>query len=100
MVTGINKAINGCALVNLDVAVYDTTSAKVTLTGTRLSGPATGLGEQVSYTRTVNNVSCSGGSPGNPCACPGAVNGHCAVVPDLAPGLWRHEICVDTTSGT
>ncbi|MDX2165760.1 MAG: hypothetical protein SF182_01800 [Deltaproteobacteria bacterium] len=100
LITGVNKELVGCALLKIDLDVYNSTAAQVTLVGTRISGPSAGVGEQTTYTKTISNVSCASPTLGSPCNCPQAAGGFCRVVEDLAPGIWRHEICVDTTGGT
>ena len=96
LITGVSKALMGCALLDLQVSVHNTSAATITLSGTRLSGPALGAREATSYVRTFTGVTASCGG-GTPCPCPS--DAPCRV-PDLAPGLWLHRICVDTSGGT
>lgn len=49
LIAGTSRALQGCPQLALQVSIHNTSLATVTLSGTRLSGPALGAREKTSY---------------------------------------------------
>lgn len=100
LVAAVGRGLDGCSRLEFKVDVHNPAAATVTLKGSRVAGPGANPGERVSYEHVISavNANCNG-YPQESCTCPGGGDTPCAFMLDLAPGEWKHEICVDPGGG-